>query len=113
MNRHEIGSGYEKMAAAYLIEQGYEIVERNFSCRFGEIDLVAREGEYLVFVEVKYRKDAKGGDPAEAVNFKKQQHIRHTAEYYLYSRRVSGEMPCRFDVVAILGDKVTLIRDAF
>ena len=52
MNKREIGSGYEEMAAAYLIEQGYKIVARNFSGRRGEIDIIARDGEYLVFVEV-------------------------------------------------------------
>lgn len=113
MNKHEIGSGYEKMAAAYLIERGYEIVEQNFSCRLGEIDLIARDGEYLVFVEVKYRRDDKMGDPAEAVDLRKQQHIRRAAEWYLHSRSVSWDMACRFDVVAILGETITLIQDAF
>ena len=113
MNKHEIGSGYEEMAAAYLIEQGYKIIARNFSDRLGEIDIIARDGEYLVFVEVKYRRDEKQGNPAEAVDLRKQQHIRHAAEYYLYKNRVSDTMPCRFDVVAILGDRITLIRDAF
>ena len=60
MNKREIGSGYEEMAAAYLIEQGYKIVVRNFSGRRGEIDIIARDGEYLVFVEVKYRRDEIG-----------------------------------------------------
>lgn len=60
MNKREIGSGYEEMAAAYLIEQGYKIVARNFSGRRGEIDIIARDGEYLVFVEVKYRRDETG-----------------------------------------------------
>ena len=113
MNKHEIGSGYEEMAAAYLIEHGYKIIARNFSDRRGEIDIIARDGEYLVFVEVKYRRDEKQGNPAEAVDLRKQQHIRHAAEYYLYKNRVSDAMPCRFDVVAILGDRITLIRDAF
>ena len=113
MNKREISSGYEEMAAAYLIEQGYKIVARNFSGRSGEIDIIARDGEYLVFVEVKYRRDERQGSPAEAVDYRKQQHIRRVAEYYLYKNRVSEAMPCRFDVVAILGDRITLIRDAF
>ena len=57
MNRRETGSRYEKQAAVYLEQKGYEILEMNFRCRRGEIDLVARDGEYLVFVEVKYRAD--------------------------------------------------------
>ena len=71
MNKREIGSGYEEMAAAYLIEQGYKIVARNFSGRRGEIDIIARDGEYLVFVEVKYRRDERQGSPAEAVDYRK------------------------------------------
>lgn len=113
MNKHDIGSGYEELAAAYLMEQGYAVIGRNFSCRSGEIDIIARDGEYLVFVEVKYRRDKRAGDPAEAVDYRKQQHIRRAAEYYLYRNRVSESMPCRFDVVSILGDEITLIRDAF
>ena len=113
MNKREIGSGYEEMAAAYLIEQGYTILERNFRERYGEIDIIARDGEYLVFVEVKYRKNEKNGDPAEAVGAYKQQRIRRTAQYYLYKKRMGTETPCRFDVVAILGREIRLIRDAF
>ena len=112
-NRRETGSRYEQVAAEYLRGQGYEIVECNFRDRFGEIDLVAREGVYLVFVEVKYRKDAGNGYPEEAVSVPKQKRIRHTASWYLYQHGRSEETPCRFDVVSILGQEITLIRDAF
>lgn len=113
MNKHEIGSGYEEMAAAYLTETGYTIVARNFSYRQGEIDLIAREGEYLVFVEVKFRRNDRMGQPMEAVDYRKQRRIRRTAEYYLYKYGISESMACRFDVVSILGKTITLIRDAF
>ena len=63
MNRRETGSRYEKQAAVFLEQKGYEILEMNFRCRRGEIDLVARDGEYLVFVEVKYRADLRCGRP--------------------------------------------------
>ena len=79
MNRRETGSRYEKQAAVFLEQKGYEILEMNFRCRRGEIDLVARDGEYLVFVEVKYRADLRCGRPAEAVTPAKIQRIRTAA----------------------------------
>ena len=113
MNRREVGSRYEDTAAAYLINHGYEILCRNFRGRQGEIDLIGRDGRYLVFIEVKYRKNAESGDPAEAVTGLKQERIRYTAQYYLYSHGFGEDTPCRFDVVSILGDEIRLIRDAF
>lgn len=113
MNRRERGAYYEKKAAEYLEEQGYEILERNYRCRLGEIDLIAKEGEYLVFVEVKYRKNSAGGDPAEAVNFSKQRVISKVAAYYLMRERGCLEISCRFDVVSILGEEISLIKNAF
>ena len=70
-------------AAAYLKKKGYRILEANFRCRFGEIDLIARDGAYLVFIEVKYRSSLKDGDSLEAVNRRKQRKIIRVAEYYL------------------------------
>ena len=77
------GARYEELAAAFLEKQGYVILEKNFFCRTGEIDIIAREGDTLVFVEVKYRKDLAAGDPAEAVNERKQEKIRKAAAFYL------------------------------
>lgn len=112
-NNRETGRRYETMAAAFLEQQGYTIIEQNYRDRRGEIDLIAKDGNDLVFVEVKYRHDSRNGYPEEAVGYAKQQHIRHTAEYYLYSHHFPGDTPCRFDVVGILGDQIRLIRDAF
>lgn len=112
-NKREIGSRYEDMAAAFLEQQGFRILERNFRDRKGEIDLVARDGNILVFVEVKYRKDIQKGYPEEAVGYSKQQRIRHTAEYYLYRHHLGEDTACRFDVVSILGTEIRLIKDAF
>lgn len=108
-----MGSRYEEAAAAFLKEQGYEILERNYRDRYGEIDIIGRDGNYLVFVEVKYRTGNRSGYPEEAVYTRKQERIRHTASYYLYSRRLSQETPCRFDVVSIMGDEIRVIKDAF
>ena len=112
-NKRAVGSRYEAEAAAFLKSQGYTVLEQNYRDRLGEIDIVAREGRYLVFVEVKYRKDNRCGHPEEAVAGKKQQRIRHTAEYYLYSHGFGEETACRFDVVSIDGGRIRLVRDAF
>lgn len=111
-NKRRTGSRYEIMAAKYLKEQGMVILEQNYRCLQGEIDLIGQEGEFLVFVEVKYRRNGDKGMPAEAVTLQKQHHIRRTARYYLYSHRC-GEVPCRFDVVSILRKEICWIRDAF
>lgn len=79
----------------------------------GEIDIIARDRDYLVFIEVKYRRDEHEGDPAEAVDARKQARILRTARYYMTRYHISEDTPCRFDVVAVLGSNVRLIRDAF
>lgn len=112
-NKREIGTRKEELAAQYLGSQGVRILERNFRCRQGEIDLIGKEEDYLVFFEVKYRKTAKKGLPEEAVDARKQQKIRYTAQYYLYQHRYSEETSCRFDVISILGDTITWMKDAF
>ncbi|MFR5601617.1 MAG: YraN family protein [Lachnospiraceae bacterium] len=113
MNKREKGSHYEQIAAACLIRQGYEILEQNYRGRHGEIDLIARESGYLVFIEVKYRKDGRFGDPAEAVDRKKQGRIRQAARCYLFQNGYGEEEPCRFDVVSILGEEITVLQNAF
>lgn len=113
MNKRQIGTVYENMAADYLTEQGYQIIERNFCCRTGEIDLIAREGECLCFVEVKYRTSGAFGSPLEAVNGHKQKKIIKTAVYYMMIHHMAMDTECRFDVVAIEGERVTLLQNAF
>lgn len=112
-NRRQLGSVYEHQAEEYLKGQGYRILCRNYRCRQGEIDLVAREGGYLVFLEVKYRANGKKGMPQEAVDIRKQRKICRVADHYRMVHRYGDAVPCRFDVVAILGDDLLLIRDAF
>ena len=77
-----MGTAYEKLAGAYLEQQGYEILEYNYRCRMGEIDIVARQGGYLVFVEVKYRSGDEKGNAAEAVRTANQRTICRVAVYY-------------------------------
>ncbi len=112
-NRRQTGADYEEKAAKWLEEQGFRIVERNFWCRLGEIDLIARDGRYLVFVEVKYRSGLRAGDPAEAVDIHKQRRIARTALYYCSTHGIQEEQPCRFDVVSIQGQKFRHLKNAF
>ena len=112
MNRRKTGQEYENVAAEYLRAQNYQILEKNYRIRSGEIDLIARDGAYLVFVEVKYRKNASSGDPLEAVDFRKQKKIIQVARYYLYEKRYI-DIPCRFDVIGICGDSICHIKNAF
>lgn len=115
MNKSRIGKLREAEAARYLRAQGYVLLEQNYRCRLGEIDIVAREGAYVVFIEVKYRADARYGYPQESVDKRKIARLHRAAQYYLLERYKNGKEtpPCRFDVVAILGDEITLIRNAF
>jgi len=112
-NKRDIGKRYEELAADYLCKKGVEILERNYRNHTGEIDLIGRDGECLVFIEVKYRRDTREGDPGEAISPLKQQRIRKAALVYLYEHRLPMDIPCRFDVVTILGKEIRLIRDAF
>lgn len=112
-SRRAVGARHEEEAARYLEQQGYQILERNFFSRYGEIDLIAKDKDTLVFVEVKYRSGASFGDPAEAVTAKKQERIRKTARYYLCAHQLSEDTPCRFDVAAVLGSQIRLIKHAF
>ena len=112
-NKRSLGTKHEQIAAEYLKTMGYLITETNFRCRQGEIDLIARDGEYLVFVEVKYRTDGRAGEPEEAVTPAKSRTIIKVARFYLYCHRLPETTKCRFDVVAIKGDKVRVIKNAF
>lgn len=109
---HEIGCAYERLAGAYLEKCGYQILQYNFRCRSGEVDIIAKDGEYLVFCEVKYRAGAGSGSPLEAVTPAKQRNISRAAMYYLTREHIT-DCPCRFDVVGIMGKKIKLIKHAF
>ncbi|SHJ52310.1 putative endonuclease [Anaerocolumna jejuensis DSM 15929] len=112
-NKRTIGSEKEQKAAAYLTSAGYRILAANFFTRSGEIDLIAREGEVLVFIEVKYRKDLQSGSPLEAVDSRKIRNICKAARYYMYINHIPEDTPCRFDAVGIVEEEITLIRNAF
>lgn len=97
--RNGVGAWGEEQAAKYLKKQGYRVLERNYSCRFGEIDLIVSNREYLVFVEVKLRKSDAVARAAEFVDYRKQTRLRTTAELWLSIH--DTELQPRFDVVEI------------
>lgn len=112
-NKRETGRYYESVAVRFLEQQGYRIKERNYRCRFGEIDIIAAEDTCLCFIEVKYRSGVSFGYPSEAVDERKQQKIRLTAGYYQMQHGLGEDALCRFDVVEIVGDRIRVIRNAF
>ncbi|MDS1029931.1 YraN family protein [Bacillota bacterium LX-D] len=117
VNTRVIGKLGEELAAKFLEEHGYKILTKNFSCKLGEIDLIAQESGQVVFIEVKARSTISFGLPQEFVNYKKQSKIRQVALYYLMKYH-SENFSCRFDVVAMVlvqgkAKKIELIKNAF
>jgi len=115
MQSNIYGKKSEIIAANFLKKKGYKILEVNYKNKIGEIDIIAQDKDYLVFVEVKARISRAFGDSLEAVNYKKQQKIRKVAELYLVVKYKTNAN-CRFDVVAVLGDEdadITHIENAF
>lgn len=112
-NNRKTGTEQEERAAEYLETRGFRIVERNFRCAQGEIDIIGYDGEYLVFVEVKYRSSHRYDTPFAAVGNAKRKKICRVADYYRYQAGISPEVPVRYDVVGILREEITWIPNAF
>ena len=116
----ESGQHFETLATRYLQQQGLKLLTRNFHSYRGEIDLVMRDRNTLVFIEVRFRKNNHFGSAADSVTWKKQQHLIQAAQHYLQSHRMLNSLCCRFDVVAITGNassenspKIDWIKNAF
>ena len=112
---NEAGAHAEARALELLIEHGYEIIERNYRCDAGEIDIVAVDGDVMVFVEVRSRANSEHGEAIESVNHRKQRKVSQVAGIYLAHKQPAHE-EFRFDVVAITGDaaaEITLYQDAW
>lgn len=111
-NNRETGTRYEKIAGACLEEKGCRILEYNYRCKCGEIDIIAEDGEYLVFCEVKYRGSDRKGHPSEAVDYAKQRVISKSALYYITVHHME-DRPCRFDVISCEGiPEVELLKES-
>lgn len=100
-HRRAFGEAQEKTAARYLESHGLELIGTNFQCKLGEIDLIMRSADSLVFVEVRYRRSLAFGSPAESVDYRKQRKLTRTAQSYLKSLQLTNRIPCRFDVLGI------------
>ena len=114
--KKELGKKGEEIAIRFLKKKGYRILERNYVCKMGEMDIVAREKDTLAFVEVKTRTTTAFGPPQLAVNLTKQMQLSKVALYFLKEKKLE-DVKARFDVVAILlgptGEEIELIKDAF
>lgn len=113
MNLRTLGKSYEQIAAAFMQQQGYTILESNYHCRFAELDLVATESGYLCFVEVKYRENTNYGAPQGVITPGKTRRICQAALFYMKEKHISVERPIRFDVVMIIENKIRIYKNAF
>lgn len=113
MNKRRIGKEYEDIACKYLINKGHKVIKTNFLCGFGEIDIISKDKDFLVFTEVKYRNNLSSGFGEEAVNSSKQSKIYGSARYFLYKNHYNENTKCRFDVIAINNGVVNHIENAF
>lgn len=112
MNKRSFGGQGEADARAYLVGKGIKVLEMNFRRPTGEIDIIAKQGRTLLFVEVKRRSSLRFGRPAEAVNRQKQAHILRTAQLYLQENHIQ-DVPLRFDIVEVLPGEIRHIENAF
>jgi len=115
-NKADLGTYGQKLAERYLCANGFQIIESNFRCQSGEIDIIAKDGGYISFIEVKYRRSLAHGYPREAVGYYKQRHIRRAAQYYIMKKQLINQ-DFRFDVLEIVdiagNPEITLIENAF
>lgn len=102
----------ELSAVNFLEEKGYKIIQTNFKTKFGEIDIIAKDKDFLIFVEVKKRETLAFGRPIEAVDERKQFQIRRVAEFYLMIKKIPYA-DCRFDVIEIVGNQINHVENAF
>ena len=116
MDKKELGKKGEELALRFLKKRGYRIIEKNYVCKMGEMDIIAREKDTLAFIEVKTRTTTEFGPPQLAVNSSKQRQLSKVALNYLKEKKLE-DVKARFDVVAILirpkGEEIELIKDAF
>lgn len=116
MRRIRMGKLGEDLAVAYLQKAGYRILEQNYRCLYGEVDIIALDGDFIVFIEVKSRKSERFGQPQEAVGLEKQKKLSRISLYYLQQKRLENHN-ARFDVMAVKllpdGTRIELIRNAF
>lgn len=112
LSKRAKGRDGEARAEEYLMTIGYDILEKNYRNRFGEIDIIARDGKTLVFIEVKTRNTDSHGLPVDAVDSRKKSRLGRVAISYMAEKKMSN-LPCRFDVLSIYENRIELFADAF
>ena len=113
MNTREVGGLHEQQACDYLENEGLKIIMKNYRKKIGEIDIIAQDGEYLVFVEVKYRSYLNQGGASYAIGPAKQMKIRRVAQWFMAENHINREALCRFDAVLIDGENIRHIKNAW
>ncbi len=113
MNTRQTGTYYEQEAVRYLEHRGVRVLEMNFRCRQGEIDIIGYDGSCLVFFEVKARDSLKAGHGAEAIDYRKQERICRVADYYRMKKRIGEFTELRYDCVVIDQGEICWIKNAF
>lgn len=117
LNKGNLGLAAEKLAETFLINRGLKLVSRNYHCRFGEIDLIMQDAKTLVFVEVRFRKNAQFGGAGASITPQKMQKLSLTAQHYLQTNnQTHGNQPCRFDAIlmdAVDAQSIEWVRNAF
>jgi len=111
LNSKEKGNFGEFLAQKYLEKKGYKIIDKNFSTRFGEVDLIAIDGNYIVFIEVRMRSRS-AYEPEESISIHKVKKIIKTAQIFLYKKKINS-LNVRFDVISIMDNKIKHIQNAF
>ncbi len=116
-SKSETGKNAENTACQHLQQQGLKLIERNYLCPRGEIDLIMQDTSSIIFVEVRYRRNSRFGSGAESVDRRKQEKLLATAAHYLQKHPKAAKEPCRFDVVSLTGpdgrQEIEWINDAF
>ena len=110
-NSNQIGQNAEQLALEYLLDRGLKLITKNYSCRYGEIDLIMQEPASVVFVEVRFRKHTGFGSGAESVDHRKQLKLSKSAECFLQRNKQYTKFPCRIDVISIGQKKKTAAPD--
>jgi putative endonuclease len=103
-SKREIGDIHEAYALEIIKTAGLDIIEQNYLCKLGEVDIIARDGQDLVFVEVRFRRSQSHGGALDSVDRKKQRRIVRAANHYLQKQNLTNKVACRFDVFAITGN---------
>jgi putative endonuclease len=112
----KVGEKAERLAQQYLEQNGLTLITSNYHCRHGEIDLIMDHGNFLVFIEVRYRKNDIYGSAAESITREKQRRLLASASHYLQNEKLYGDNSCRFDVITISGQynpQIEWIKNAF